>query len=90
MTRRLALAHPLGAGKSNLAIQVHGENPRTLTVARKGKSGRLLRRPQQDYPAATVVEYCSAVLTFIAADLLPEIEAVMVRKLNEQIGDGHG
>uniref|UniRef100_UPI0034501991 VOC family protein n=1 Tax=Rhizorhabdus sp. TaxID=1968843 RepID=UPI0034501991 len=22
----------------------------------------LLRRPQQDYPAATVVEYCSAVL----------------------------
>ena len=26
----------------------------------------------------------------IAAELLPEIEAVMVRKLNEQIGDGHG
>ena len=26
----------------------------------------------------------------IAAELLPEIEAVMVRKLNEQIGEGHG
>ena len=26
----------------------------------------------------------------IAAELLPEIEAVMVRKVNEQIGDGHG
>ena len=24
------------------------------------------------------------------AELLPEIEAVMVRKLNEQIGEGHG
>jgi hypothetical protein len=26
----------------------------------------------------------------IAAELLPEIEAVMVRRLNEQIGDGRG
>jgi hypothetical protein len=24
------------------------------------------------------------------AELLPEIEAVMVRKLNEQMGQGHG
>ena len=28
--------------------------------------------------------------TLIAAELLPEIEAVMVRKLNEQIGENHG
>ena len=26
----------------------------------------------------------------ITAELLPEIEAVMVRKLNEQIGENHG
>ena len=28
--------------------------------------------------------------TLIAAELLPEVEAVMVRKLNEQIGENHG
>jgi len=28
--------------------------------------------------------------TLIAAELLPEIEAVMVRKLNEKIGENHG
>ena len=28
----------------------------------KGKSGRLLRRPQPDHPAATVDEFCTAVL----------------------------
>ena len=28
--------------------------------------------------------------TLIAAELLPEIEAVMLRKMNEHIGDGHG
>ncbi|WP_277668037.1 hypothetical protein, partial [Novosphingobium lindaniclasticum] len=31
--------------------------------AERLQGGRLLSRPQQDYPAATVVEYCSAVLT---------------------------
>ena len=30
-----------------------------LHVAEHGKSGRLLRRPQQGHPAATVAEYCS-------------------------------
>ena len=28
----------------------------------EGKSGRILRRPQQDYPAATVDQFCTAVL----------------------------
>ena len=28
---------------------------------KKGKSGRLLRRPQRGYPAATVAEFCTAV-----------------------------
>jgi hypothetical protein len=27
------------------------------------QSGRFLRRPKQDYPAATVAEFCTAVLT---------------------------
>jgi hypothetical protein len=26
------------------------------------QSGRFLRRPQQDYPAATVADFCTAVL----------------------------
>jgi hypothetical protein len=29
------------------------------------QSGRFLRRPQQAYPAATVADYCAAVLSFI-------------------------
>ncbi|WP_218139953.1 hypothetical protein, partial [Loktanella fryxellensis] len=33
-------------------------------VARKGKSGRLLSRPQQAHPAATVADFCTAVLIF--------------------------
>lgn len=27
------------------------------------QSGRFLRRPKQDYPAATVAEFCTAILT---------------------------
>jgi len=27
------------------------------------QNGRFLHRPQQDYPAATVAEFCTAVLT---------------------------
>ncbi|EHJ62924.1 hypothetical protein NSU_0141 [Novosphingobium pentaromativorans US6-1] len=32
-------------------------------MAERLQGGRLLRRPQQDYPAASVAEYCSAVLS---------------------------
>ena len=42
-----------GLRKSNLAMQVHGENPRALPVAGKGRSERLLHRPRQEHPAAT-------------------------------------
>ncbi|WP_274789804.1 hypothetical protein [Roseovarius tolerans] len=31
------------------------------------QNGRFLHRPQQDYPAATVAEFCTAVLTEIEA-----------------------
>src|SRR6056297_1990517 len=63
MPRRLTLAHALSAGQPNLPIQIHSENPPTLPVTRKGKGGRLLRRPQQAHPAATVADFRTAVLT---------------------------
>ena len=43
-----------------------------------------------DMTAALALARALGVNTFIAADLLPEIEAVMVRKMNEQIGDHDG
>ncbi len=43
-----------------------------------------------DMGAALAMANALGIDTLIAAELLPEIEAVMVRKLNEQIGEGHG
>ncbi|MEG8219636.1 hypothetical protein OSJ57_03230, partial [Sphingomonas sp. HH69] len=40
-------------------------SPHLPDSAERLQGGRLLRRPQQDYPAATVVEYCSAVLRHV-------------------------
>jgi hypothetical protein len=48
------------AGKTNLPIQLHGDDAPALPEIRKGKTGRLLRRPQQDYPAATVADFSTA------------------------------
>jgi len=62
MPRRFSLAHALSTGQPNFPIQIHGENPPTLPAARKGKGGRLLRRPQQAHPAATVADFRTAVL----------------------------
>ena len=42
-----------------------------------------------DLGASLAMANALGVDALIAAVLLPEIEAVMVRKLNEQIGDGH-
>jgi hypothetical protein len=42
-----------------------------------------------DMGAALAMAQALGVNMLIAAELLPEIEAVMVRKLNEQIGDGY-
>ena len=42
-----------------------------------------------DMGAALAMAQALGVNTLIVAELLPEIEAVMVRKVNEQIGDGH-
>ena len=43
-----------------------------------------------DMGAALALAHVLGIDTLIAAELLPEIEAVMVRKLNEQIGENHG
>ena len=43
-----------------------------------------------DMGAALAMAQALGINTLIVAELLPEIEAVMVRKVNEQIGDGHG
>jgi hypothetical protein len=43
-----------------------------------------------DMGAALALAQALGVNTLIAAELLPEIEAVMLRKLNEQIGENHG
>ena len=40
--------------------------------------------------AALALARALGIDTLIVAELLPEIEAVMVRKVNEQIGENHG
>nr|WP_235674151.1 hypothetical protein [Paracoccus sp. (in: a-proteobacteria)] len=65
-----AAAHLLDEGReifgseaaAQMQFQIHGENPPALPVARKGKGGRLLRRPQRAHPDATVVDFLTAVL----------------------------
>ena len=43
-----------------------------------------------DMGAALAMAQALGVNNLIVAELLPEIEAVMVRRSNERIGDGHG
>ena len=43
-----------------------------------------------DMGAALAMARALGIEPLIAAELLPEIEAVMVRRVNEQIGDGRG
>ena len=43
-----------------------------------------------DMGAALTLAQALGIDILIAAELLPEIEVVMVRKLNEQIGENHG
>ena len=43
-----------------------------------------------DMGAALALAAALGIDALIVAELLPEIEAVMVRKLNEQIGDNNG
>ena len=43
-----------------------------------------------DMGAALALAQALGIDTLLTAELLPEIEAVMVRKLNEQLGENHG
>jgi hypothetical protein len=43
-----------------------------------------------DMGAALALAAALGIAPMVAAELLPEIEAVMVRRLNEAIGDRHG
>ena len=90
MTRRRTLTHAVSTSKTHLPIQFHGENTPALPAARKGQSGRLLRRPQQDHPAATVADYCSAAYTYvgggIAGTLGGAVRALLPRSGGARLG----
>ena len=67
MQCRRSRTHAVSTGQTDFPVKFHGENTPALPGVRKGKSGRLLRRPQPDHPAATVDEFCTAVLKIRAA-----------------------
>src|SRR3546814_16691152 len=63
MPRRLALGHAVPTGDADLPIKFHGiDLPALPARCRQDIGGRLLRRPKRDYPAATVVGFCTAAL----------------------------
>ena len=55
-------AHTLAARKAHLPIKFHAENTPALPVTRKDQSGKVLLCPQQDNPATSVANFCTAVL----------------------------
>src|SRR3546814_8344001 len=64
MPRRLALGHAGPPGDADLPIKFHGiDLPALPARCRQDIGGRLLRRPKRDYPAATVVGFCTAALS---------------------------
>lgn len=63
LPRRFSPTHAAPTRQTDLPIQIQGENTPALPVARKGKRGRLLRRPQQGHPADTVVDFRTGVHT---------------------------
>ena len=70
MQCRRSRTHAVSTGQTDFPVKFHGENTPALPGVRKGKSGRLLRRPQPDHPAATVDEFCTAVLRYGAGSTL--------------------
>ena len=56
MARRRALAHPVPARQTDLALQLHGVNPPAIPNIWKGLTHwQSFAPPRQDHPAATVV-----------------------------------
>ena len=61
MPRRIPFAHPVPAGKTDLPTKFHNMHAPALSVTGKGQYGRVLLRPQRDYPAVTMDKILTAV-----------------------------
>ncbi len=48
--------------KTNLPINLHGQNTSALPASRKDQCGRVLIRQQHDYATASVADFSTAVL----------------------------
>jgi len=59
--------------------RAHQQCIRSLPVTRKGQSGKVLLCPQQDYPATSVANFCTAVLTIGAVTATSASWKVMAR-----------
>ena len=62
MKRSSSFTHAVTARKAHLPIKFDAENTPALPVARRGQSGKVLPCPQQDYPATSVANFCTALL----------------------------
>lgn len=89
MLRHLTLAHAFRVSQPQLQIKVDGINPLALpTNCRKYVGGRLLNRPRQEYPIATVTDFCTAAYTkhcyppYGAEDRLMYVNATLGWKCN--------
>lgn len=58
-----AHVHAAPTRETDLSIEFHDQNTATLPAARKGQSGKVLLCPKQGYPATSVANFCTAVLT---------------------------
>jgi len=58
---RRALVPAVGAGQTNLPAKFHGVSKPAM-LSQEKQSGRLSRRPPQAYRAATLTDFCTAVL----------------------------
>lgn len=89
MPRRLALGHAVPTGDADLPIKFHGiDLPALPARCRQDIGGRLLRRPKRDYPAATVVGFCTAALKRANHYIGAESSAALMRELNHAITVG--
>ena len=62
MNYRSAFAHAALTRQTDLPTGFRDRNSPALPVAGKGQSGKVLLCPQQDYPATSVANFCTAVL----------------------------
>ena len=60
--------HAAPTCEADLSVKFHDENTVALPANKKGQSGKVLLFPQQDYPATSVAQFCTAVLSCDAAE----------------------